>query len=74
MFSVTLLKTKILLINLNKSSTSHFTKISLHDFTDLQVKMGFYGPAPLEWGAIIVLSRLLYFHNRWRPKSKLNFD
>ncbi len=29
-----------------------------------------------EWGAIIVLSRLLYFHNRWRlkSKSKLNFD
>ncbi len=27
-----------------------------------------------EWGATIILSRLLYFHNRWRPKSKLNFD
>ncbi len=23
-----------------------------------------------EWGAINVLSRLMYFHNRWRPKSK----
>ncbi len=30
-------------INLNKSSTSHFTKLSLHDFTDLHVKLGFYG-------------------------------
>ncbi len=33
MFSVTLLKTH--LINLNKSSTSRFTKVSFHDFTDL---------------------------------------
>ncbi len=24
-------------------------------------------------GAIIIISRLLYFHNRCRPKSKLNF-
>ncbi len=43
MFSVTLLKTKIRIINLNKSSTSHFTKVSLHDFTDLRVKLAFYG-------------------------------
>ncbi len=43
MFSVTLLKTKIHLINLNKSSTSHFTKVSLHEFTDLHVKFTFYG-------------------------------
>ncbi len=77
MFSVMLLKTKIHLINLNKSSTSHFTKVSLHDFTDLHMKLAFYGGTKEHrWkgGAIIVLSRLLYFHNRWRPKSKLNFD
>ncbi len=43
MFSVTLLTTTIHLINLNKSSTSHFAKVTLHDFTDLHVKMGFYG-------------------------------
>ncbi len=43
MFSVTLLKTKIYLINLNKSSTSHFTKVSLHDFTDFHMKLAFYG-------------------------------
>ncbi len=43
MFSVTLLKTKIHLINLNKSSTSHYTKVSLHDFTDLHMKLVFYG-------------------------------
>ncbi len=43
MFSVTLLKTKIHLINLNKSSTSHFTKVLLHEFTDLHMKLAFYG-------------------------------
>ncbi len=43
MFSAALLKTKILLINLNKSSTSHFTKVSLHYFTDLHMKLAFYG-------------------------------
>ncbi len=43
MFSVTLLKTKIHIINLNKTSTSHFTKVSLHDFTDLHVKLAFFG-------------------------------
>ncbi len=42
MFSDMLLKTKIHLINLNKSSTSHFTKASLHEFTDLHVKLTFY--------------------------------
>ncbi len=26
-----------------KSSTSHFTKVSLHDFTDLLMKLAFYG-------------------------------
>ncbi len=44
-------KTKIHLINLIKSSTSHFTKVSLHDFTDLHMKLAFYGGtkrAPLE--------------------------
>ncbi len=39
-FSFALLKT---LINLINSSTSHFAKVTLHDFTDLHVKMGFYG-------------------------------
>ncbi len=43
MFSVMLLITKINQINLNKLSTSHFTKISLHDFTDLHMKLAFYG-------------------------------
>ncbi len=43
MFSVMLLKRKIHLINLNKSSTSHFTNVSLHDFTDLHMKLAFYG-------------------------------
>ncbi len=36
-------KKKIHLINLNKSSTSHFTKVWLHDFTDLHMKLAFYG-------------------------------
>ncbi len=36
MFSVALLKTKIHLINFNKSSMTH-------DFTDLHVKLAFYG-------------------------------
>ncbi len=27
----------------NNSSTSNFAKVTLHDFTDLHVKMGFYG-------------------------------
>ncbi len=40
MFPVMLLKTKIHLINLNKSSTSCFTKVSLHD---LHMKLAFYG-------------------------------
>ncbi len=74
MFCVTLLKTKIHLINLNKSSTSHFTKVSLHDFTDLHMKLAFYGGTKehwAEWGAIIVLSQLLYFHNRWRTEFRL---
>ncbi len=43
MFSVTLLTTTLHLINLNKSSASHFAKVTLHDFTDLHVKIGFYG-------------------------------
>ncbi len=42
MFSVMRLKTKIDLINLNKSSKSHFTKVSLHDFTDLHMQLAFY--------------------------------
>ncbi len=75
-------KTLINLINFNNSSTSNFAKVTLHNLTDLHVKMGFYGGVKAhcwkgaEWGAIIVFSRLLYFHNRWRPKSKskLNFD
>ncbi len=29
--------------NLLKSSTSHFTKVLLHDFTDLHMKLAFYG-------------------------------
>ncbi len=37
------LKTLINLINFNNSSTSNFAKVTLHDFTDLHVKMGFYG-------------------------------
>ncbi len=37
------LKTLINLINFNNSSTSNFAKVMLHDFTDLHVKMGFYG-------------------------------
>ncbi len=79
MFSVMLLKTKKQLINLNKSSTSHLTKVSLHYFTDLHMKLAFCGETKELWrkeGAIIVLSRLLYFHNGWRSKSKckLNFD
>ncbi len=41
MFSVTLLKTH--LINLNKSSTSRFTKVSFHDLSDLRMKLAFYG-------------------------------
>ncbi len=40
---VTLLKTKIHLINLNKSNTSRFTEVWFHDFTDLRMKLGFYG-------------------------------
>ncbi len=43
-FSFTLLKTGHH-ININKSSTSHFMKVTLHDFTDLHVKLGFYGGA-----------------------------
>ncbi len=42
MFYVTLLKTKIHLIKLNKSSTSHCTKVTLHDFTDFHMKLAFY--------------------------------
>ncbi len=82
MFSVTHFKTKIHLINLNKSSTSHFTKVSLHVFTYLHIELAFpfmeeqksTAEKVAEGGAIIVLSRLLHFHNRWRPKSKLNLD
>ncbi len=37
---VTLLTTTTQLINLNKSSTAHFTKVSLHD---LHMKLAFYG-------------------------------
>ncbi len=54
---VTLLTTTIHLINLNKSTTSHFTKVSLHDFTDLHMKLGFYrGTKDEGMGAIIALS------------------
>ncbi len=64
------------------ASTSNFAKLTLHDFTDLHVKMGFYGGVKAHcWkggrnGAPQSFSRLLYFHNRWMPKSKskLNFD
>ncbi len=41
-FSFVLLQTLINLINFNNSSTSNFAKVTLHDFTDLHVKMGFY--------------------------------
>ncbi len=37
-----ILKTLINLINFNNSSKSHFVKVTLHDFTDLHVKMVFY--------------------------------
>ncbi len=37
------LKTLINLINFNNSSTSNFAEVTLHDFTDLHVNMGFYG-------------------------------
>ncbi len=37
------IKTLINLINFNNSSTSNFAKVTMHDFTDLHVKMGFYG-------------------------------
>ncbi len=30
-------------LNQLESSTSHFAKLSLHDFADLHVKLGFYG-------------------------------
>ncbi len=30
-------------INLINLKNSHFAKLSLHDFTDLHVKLGFYG-------------------------------
>ncbi len=39
-FSFALLKTRTNLIKINKSSTSHFAKITLHDYTDLDVKFG----------------------------------
>ncbi len=64
-FSFALLKIWINLINLNNSSTSHLAKVTLYDFTDLHVKIGFFGGGKAgkraEWGAIIVLSRLLVF-------------
>ncbi len=47
---VTLLKTKIHLINLNKSCMSHFTKVPLHDCIDLNMKVAFSERAPLERG------------------------
>ncbi len=37
------LKTLINIINFNDSSTSHFAKVTSHDFTDLHVKICFYG-------------------------------
>ncbi len=58
----------------------HFTKVSLPDFTDLHMTLAFIEEQKstagegAEWRAIIVLSRLLCFHKRWRSKSKLNFD
>ncbi len=73
--------------NMNKSNqlesnTSHFAKLSWHDWTDLLVKLGFYGGIKVhrwkgaEWGAIIVLSRLLYFYylrNRNRNCISINW-
>ncbi len=74
---VTLLKTKIHLINffLNQArpiflKSSYMICTCNWPFMEEQKSTG----KGAEWGAIIVLSRLLYFHNRWRPKSKLNFN
>lgn len=52
------------------SSTSHFVKVSLHDFAALHVKFGLLCWKGMECGTINVLSRLSYFHNHWKPKSK----
>ncbi len=58
-FSFALLKTLINLINFNNSSTSHCAKVTLRDFTDLHMKIYFYGRVKVncwkgkEWGAII---------------------
>ncbi len=68
MFFVTLLKTKIHLINLNKSSTSHFTQVLLHDFTDLHMKLAFCGGTKehrWKWGGLEQGFPKVVFANPW---------